>query len=232
MKKVKVLFVLLMIIMISGQASAQHINLRFKGAWQSDNGVILFSGNFFSYALFDVDSKEFVGTFGGAWSANNNTLIQDLEYNTFDNTFVGQRISKNYRIEGNKMIIDDEAFNRIDDGSPGKLEGAWLFSGRKQDGEIQTRDTNQPRKTMKILSGKRFQWIAYNVETGVFSGTGGGTYTTSGDQYTENIDFFSRDNSRVGASLSFDYEITDGVWHHSGMNSRGEPMYELWNPRK
>ena len=85
---------------------------------------------------------------------------------------------------------------------------------------------------MKILSGTRFQWIAYNTETGAFPGTGGCTYTTIDNQYTENIDFFSRDNSRVGASLSFDYEFIDGIWNHSGLNSRGEPFFEFWNPRR
>jgi hypothetical protein len=85
---------------------------------------------------------------------------------------------------------------------------------------------------MKILSGTRFQWIAYNTETGEFSGTGGGTYTTVDNQYTENIDFFSRDSSRVGAILSFKFQKIDGIWNHSGKNSRGQPLYELWIPRE
>jgi hypothetical protein len=84
---------------------------------------------------------------------------------------------------------------------------------------------------MKILSGKRFQWIAYNSETGEFFGTGGGTYTTRRGKYTENIEFFSRDNDRVGASLQFDYDLKDGDWHHSGKSSRGNPIYEIWSVR-
>ena len=80
---------------------------------------------------------------------------------------------------------------------------------RKRDGEIVKRDTSGPRKTMKILSGTRFQWIAYNTETKAFMGTGGGTYTTLDGKYTENIGFFSRDDSRVGASLQFDYELKE-----------------------
>lgn len=226
------LIVIILILQPAGQVYSQHSDPDLKGSWKSGEGIIIFSGNFFSYAFFDVDSREFKGTYGGTWHAENNSLVFAMEYNTFDSTLVGQDVSKKYHTEGNEITIDKEEFTRIDDGSPGKLEGAWLFSGRRRNGEIQTRDTRQPRKTMKILSGKRFQWIAYNVETGAFSGTGGGTYTTNGDHYTENIDFFSRDNSRVGASLTFDFEILDGVWHHSGLNSRGEPMYELWSPRK
>jgi hypothetical protein len=105
------------------------------------------------------------------------------------------------------------------------------MSGRKRDGKIQTRSTDGPRKTMKILSGKRFQWIAYNTATGDFFGTGGGSYTTVNGKYTENIEFFSRDNSRVGAALGFDYELIDENWHHSGFSSKGAPLYEIWSQR-
>jgi hypothetical protein len=85
---------------------------------------------------------------------------------------------------------------------------------------------------MKILSGTRFQWIAYNVDTKEFFGTGGGTYTTSGGKYTESIDFFSRDNSRVGARLEFDFILDDGDWHHSGKSSKGDPIDEVWSKRE
>jgi hypothetical protein len=121
-------------------------------------------------------------------------------------------------------------WNRIDDGNPGELYGAWLITGRERNGEI-SRSTPGARKTMKILSGTRFQWIAYNTDTGEFFGTGGGTYTTENGKYTENIEFFSRDNSRVGRSLRFEYEIKDGEWHHSGLSSKGEPIYEIWTSR-
>ena len=121
--------------------------------------------------------------------------------------------------------------NRIDDGGPGKLQGSWLMSGRIRDGKTQNRDTSRPRKTMKMLSGTRFQWIAYNTETKQFKGTGGGTYTTIDGEYTETIEFFSRDDSRVGMSLEFDYDIIDGDWHHSGLSSKGNPIHEIWSVR-
>ncbi len=124
-------------------------------------------------------------------------------------------------------------FSRLDDGKPGKLFGAWLFSNRIRNGEMGTpRSADNPRKTMKILSGTRFQWIAYNTETKEFMGTGGGTFTTKDGKYIENIDFFSRDNSRVGASLEFDYELKGNDWHHKGFSSKGDPIYEIWSLRE
>jgi hypothetical protein len=207
-------------------------NTILLGAWKSDKGVIIISGNYFSYAEFNADSKYFTGTYGGKWYLDGDKINQLIEYNTYDQSPAGQDLSKTITINNDILTIDNEKFIRIDNGSPGKLNGAWLFAGRKQEGELTTRDTSQPRKTMKILSGIRFQWIAYNTETGEFFGTGGGTYSTLGNKYTENIEFFSRDSTRVGASLSFEYELINGVWHHQGLNSRGEPLYEIWSSRE
>ena len=85
-----------------------------------------------------------------------------------------------------------------------------------------------PRKTLKMLTGTRFQWFAINPETKQFSGTGGGTYSFENGKYTENIWSFSRDSSRVGAKLVFDGKLVDGKWHHSGLSSKGDKIYEVW----
>ena len=106
------------------------------------------------------------------------------------------------------------------------------MSGRIRNGETQSRDITRPRKTMKILSGTRFQWIAYNTETKQFMGTGGWSYITVDGKYTENIEFFSRDDSRVGASLEFDFSFVDDNWHHQGFSSKGDPMHEIWSVRQ
>ncbi|MBR9999016.1 MAG: membrane or secreted protein [Cyclobacteriaceae bacterium] len=223
---------LLLYYLLVSPATEPSTSILLEGAWKSDKGVVIMSDDYFSYAAFDAESRTFNGTYGGIWSMNGDQLVQRIEYNTFNETFTGKEVTKTFNLNDELLIIDNEKFIRIDNGSPGKLNGAWLFAGRKQDGDLTTRDTSQPRKTMKILSGMRFQWIAYNTETGEFSGTGGGTYSTIGNRYTENIEFFSRDSSRVGASLSFEFEIIDGIWHHQGLNSRGEPMYEVWSRRE
>ena len=115
---------------------------------------------------------------------------------------------------------------------PGELNGAWLMSGRYRNGEKQMRSTDRPRKTMKILSGTRFQWIAFDTEKKEFKGTGGGTYTTINGKYSEKIEFFSRDNSRVGMNLEFNYNIDKGNWIHKGKTSKGDPLHEIWVKRK
>ena len=106
------------------------------------------------------------------------------------------------------------------------------MGGRYRNGNKQMRSIDGPRKTMKLLSGKRFQWIAYNTATKQFMGTGGGTYTTENGIYSENVEFFSRDNSKAGIKLKFDYELINGEWNHKGFSSKGDPLHEIWVKRK
>lgn len=235
MKKLIYLFALVIAISSTAQDLA--------GAWEmiytEENGkevkiAVILSDRYQVATWYDNKTGEFIATNGGTWELNGTTLTEVVEFDTRDSSRVGTTVNFEIEIGKNevKIVESGDVFKRIDDGSPGALSGAWLMSGRIRNGEMQERNTDRPRKTMKILSGTRFQWIAYNTETKRFMGTGGGTYTTKDGKYTENIEFFSRDGSRVGAALEFKYEMKDGRWHHSGNNSRGEPMYEVWSVRE
>tara|TARA_B100001093_G_scaffold476101_1_gene502184 strand:+ start:2957 stop:3649 length:693 start_codon:yes stop_codon:yes gene_type:complete len=211
---------------------------QIDGAWEYQNPsdqteTLVFVNGYFSHSTFSTANGEFVATHGGRVSETKKQLSFTLEFDTEHKENVGKTVDLNYRIKSKiKLYIGDKIYVRTDNGTEGDLNGAWLMSGRKREGKIQTRSTDGPRKTMKILSGKRFQWIAYNTATGDFFGTGGGSYTTIDGNYTENIEFFSRDNSRVGAALTFDYELIDNNWHHSGFSSKGAPLYEIWSQRE
>lgn len=213
------------------------------GSWESystsDNGeqirnVIIFADGYQVATWYNAKTGAFIMTNGGLWSLDDDTLTETVEFDTNNSERVGSSVS--FKINITESTLEAPKYSvkwtKIDDGTPGDLQGAWLMSGRKRNSEIQQRDTSRPRKTMKILSGTRFQWIAYNTETKQFLATGGGTYTTVNGKYTENIEFFSRDNSRVGVSLEFDYERIDERWFHSGFSSKGDPLYEIWSIRK
>ncbi len=163
-----------------------------------------------------------------------NTFVEVHEFNTMTPDLIGKELRNEVMMKDGKLILKmkdkDEEWTRIDDGSPGKLAGAWVITGRINDGEFR-KMTPGARKTMKILSGTRFQWIAYNSETKEFFGTGGGTYTTKNGKYVEHIDFFSRDSSRIGMSLEFDFSLEEGRWNHKGLSSKGEPINEIWTQR-
>ena len=86
------------------------------------------------------------------------------------------------------------------------------MAGRVTDQGEKRRDLNRSRKTMKILIDGFFQWIAFDTSNFRFFGSGGGSYNTEyGNSpekggYTEKIQFFSRDNNKVGLILPFEYD--------------------------
>lgn len=209
------------------------------GAWQTSQGVnettIICTENFFSVAIYALENKGFVGTYGGSYRLEGNNYIATIEFHSLNPETVGNEFRGQFAIQKNRLTLEENSgstqYQRLDDGSPGKLAGAWLITGRARDGQM-SKMTPGARRTMKILSGTRFQWIAYNVESREFSGTGGGTYTTRNGKYTEKIEFFSRDNSRVGASLSFDFSIERDSWRHTGSSSAGQPIDEVWTRRE
>ena len=212
------------------------------GAWEryhtSETGeplksVVIFAEGYQVLTTYYAKTGKFIHSNGGTWKLDGDMMTEKVEFNTDNSERVGTETSFKVVITDNtiQIIGTDLKLNRIDKGLPGKLKGAWLISERERNGSMQEIDTNRPRKTMKILSGTRFQWIAYNTETKQFMGTGGGTYTTTDGKYTENIEFFSRDDSRVGASLTFDFSLVAGKWHHKGLSSKGNPIHEVWSLR-
>lgn len=213
------------------------------GGWEmystSENGdklrsVVIFADGYQAISTYDASSGKFIKSNGGTWRLEGNTMTEKVEFSSDKPERVGTEVSFEVVITENTIqIVDsDMKLTRIDDGTPGDLQGAWLMSGRVRDGKEQLRDTSGPRKTMKLLSGSRFQWIAYHTENKRFIGTGGGTYTTIDGKYTENIEFFSKDDSKAGISLTFDYELIDGTWQHKGFSSKGDAMHEIWSVRK
>lgn len=206
-----------------------------SGAWQAgteeNNMVMIVADKFFSVAVYNLKDKTYIGTYGGTFRIEKGEFVFVNEFNTLNKDDIGVEGRSTFQLKGNGLKLATHDFKKLDDGKPGALGGAWLITGRVTNNGMQTM-TPGARKTMKILSGTRFQWIAYNSETKEFFGTGGGTYTTENGKYTETIEVFSRDNNRVGAKLEFDFSFVDGNWRHSGKSSTGQPIDEIWTQRQ
>ena len=236
----KNIIILVLLVFFSTSIKSQSL----IGSWEltqenelgiKEKQIVIFSSNGYqSISIFNAETGEFIYTNGGTWELNGDDLTEKVEFDTGNPERVGSEVTFKIILKKNSITVPDmsRTWKRIDNGKPGKLEGAWLMSGRYRDGKKQTRSIDRPRKTMKLLSGKRFQWIAYNTETKQFMGTGGGTYTTKDGVYSENIEFFSRDDSRVGATLKFDYKLKNEEWNHIGFSTKGDPMHEIWVKRK
>lgn len=235
MKKFAHLFLAItMIMLLSFREQSLTSQQTLSGAWYLNKGseeqVLLFQDGYFSHTVFDKPNKKFVSTYGGIYKGNGKTLKLKIEFDTRSKESVGKEISFLHEVTGKQLSATingtQESWSRIDEGRD-KLAGVWRITGRMVDGTINQMQRGD-RKTLKLLSGTRFQWMAINPATKEFFGTGGGTYTFIDGKYTEHIEFFSRDSSRVGASLTFEGSVKDGVWHHSGNNSKGERLQELW----
>ena len=181
------------------------------------------------------EPTRFVATTGGPVRQEGTTLNLLVEFDTRDSSHVGQTDTPTITLRNNQLVIDGtsgkQTFNRVEE-TPTPLTGLWRITGRANQAGQLTDMQRGPRKTLKLLTGSRFQWVAINPQTKQFSGTGGGTYTLTDGNYTETIDFFSRDNSRVGRSLTFNATVKPDEWLHSGQSSTGNPISERWSREK
>lgn len=217
-------------------ASFASASKEWEGAWHAKNGdeerVLLIVEGYWTLTNFNRANPAFQGTMGGTFEAKGPAATSTVQFDSTDATRVKSTFSVEIQREGDALLIHSgdgsvDRWERVK-ASEDALSGVWWISGRVTDGKIEPRPLRD-RRTLKVLTGGRFQWIAINIETGEFSGSGGGRYTFKDGKYTENIEFFSRDSTRVGASLVFDGEIKEGLWHHRGLSSRGDPIYEVWS---
>ncbi len=215
--------------------SAKPLQRSLSGAWRLVNDTeeysLLAADHYLMVTRFDKTNKKFISTFGGKARLLGKKLMVTVEFNTTDISQVGKSVEYLWDAKTATATSDISGANanwRIIDQGRGNLTGNWRFLQRKDGDKFSEITPLRARRTYKLLTASRFQWAAVNVETGEFFGTGGGNYTFKEGKYTENIEFFSRDSSRVGASLSFGAELKDDNWHHSGRSSKGDAMYEVW----
>lgn len=213
-----------------------HAAPAWTGAWHATDAsterVLLVVDGYWTHTTYNRTEPQFHRTFGGPFAQATDQLTATIHFDSAEPARVGQTLALHAVLTGDTLSLrlgdaPAETWQRIPE-TPAPLAGAWRITGRQRDGQIESLPL-RPRRTLKILTGSRFQWIAMNIETGEFSGTGGGSYTFADGTYTENIEFFSRDATRVGAQLAFQGEIKDASWHHSGLSSRGDPIYEIWS---
>src|SRR5688572_10246813 len=208
------------------------------GAWgygsANNRTVMINTDKVFSVANYDIPGKKFISSYGGTWRMDGNKLIKNIEWNSKDSAQVGKELTELVELSKDKLVgKNNETWSRLDDGKPGALMGAWTITGNYVNDTVSKRaNPFYPRRTMKVLSGKYFHWIAYNVNTKAFMNAGGGSYTTNNGKYTENIEFFTKTPESVGKSLVFDYSFVNGDWRHKGQKSVGGAMDECWTRRE
>lgn len=243
MKVLQAVLILLFPLTLNVSNETNHAFSALEGAWEVElqngeslghRGVLLIEEPYAFYTEFDVESKEFVGSQGGQVEIMGNKIFFKIEFNTWNSDQIGSTYEITADLKANKgtfdFTVDDQAITmvmtRIDQGQS-DLAGSWRITDRMRNGEMIAM-RQSARKTIKMITGSRFQWAAFNPETKQFSGTGGGTMKLENGKYSEHIEFFSRNPDRVGADLSFNYKVNGDKWDHSGKSSTGNPIREIW----
>ena len=237
LKKFNVFAGLVLLLFFSGKIVAQIPANVYHFEEKSSDGTLhhelKLDSDYFVHTIYRQSPAEFIKTLGGFYTITDNNLMVQLEFNSDYKKDKISNLKIPFKLKNGTLILEKPKqmiFTPTGHG-PQDLDGKWLITGRVTDQGEERRDTSRPRKTMKYLLNGHFQWIAYNTETFEFFGTGGGTYDATNGKYTENIMYFSRDNSRVGATLSFNYELNGNDWYHTGKSSKGDPLNEIWTKR-
>ncbi|MCE6990641.1 hypothetical protein [Dyadobacter sp. CY323] len=209
-----------------------------KGAWKSQEptgsaSTLIVADNYLSIASYSINNKYFERSEGGPFTMSGDQLTYTPEFNSADTSKVGIPIVFTVTVKDDILTLRYEeamVWMRVDNATNVPMAGAWHITERAANGQGELVKIHQEgtRKTIKMLSGTRFQWFAIDPVVKGFYATGGGTYTAKDGKYTENIQFFSKDNNRVGSSLKFNYKLENGRWDHSGKSSDGKPIHEIW----
>lgn len=215
----------------------------FEGAWQlialnnikvENRKVIkIVCDGYFTLGSKDLSENSFLGAAGGEYKLIGNDLFENRDFDTYNKAKIGNEIP--YKLiwkSPDTLIIktsnENKVWKRL---KPSKQDfsGNYVITGRQKEDEIRQVVPGE-RRTIKILNDGRFQWVAFDSGKKQFYASGGGEYIANDGIYTEKIKFFSKDKSRVGTELDFQYQIKDKLWHHKGKSSKGKPIYEIWSP--
>lgn len=213
-------YIFLISLMLSLNLTAQVFTFTSNSEGQKIIHKILMDSDYLIETRYNSESNVFVSTRGGFYQKSEEGLDIRLEFNS------------NYATDSLKRIILEPKGWKKSSLDKQIHYGKWLMAGRVRPEGEKRRNLNGPRKTLKFLLDGHFQWTAFNTESFKFFGSGGGTYTAKDGNYVESIVYFSRDDSKSGAVLPFVYELKGPDWYHKGLNSRGEPMHEIWTQRK
>ncbi len=219
MKKLSFLLVILSV--AAGLLSSPAMSQSIKGAWKSQQpnnstAVLIVADDYMMIGSYSLLNKYFDRAEGGSFTQEGNQLTYITEFNTTDTARINKSVTYTVSRKDSILGLRDEegelVWKLVDDAKNNPMAGAWHITGRAKDGTGEMMEIHREgtRKTIKMLSGTRFQWAAIDPAIQGFYGTGGGTYDIKNGKYTEHIQFFSRDNLRVGANLTFDHKLENG----------------------
>jgi len=202
----------------------------------------------FTWAEYDKNLDQLVGTGGGTYTLEGNTYTEDIKfYYPPGSSERGQAIPftatkenglwrhtgyvKLYEFDpetGENMVVDsaiiDEMWEKVVSESEvaNDLLGTWELMSFKTEGDSVFLEHPDFIGYVKHITPTHFSWTYYNKDGDEVVSAGGGTYTFSGDTYTEKIQLMHPQSSsdQVGTVLPFNVKIDGDTWYHSGYIKR------------
>ncbi len=259
MKKIVLILVLFA---FQSYVYADHLNGAWKleevnGEKVTEHVIQLFSNQFYTYSEFDPNNGDFIKAGGGTYLLENFRIQKFIEIDSEDPSL--SNTSEIYRF---LFLEDDvikftnlkdsskfEIWKRIDESKNVEMAKCWRIHKKQDEGDKDWRVIEYaPRKTIKMLTDNYYQVLAFNKKTGEFVGSSGGTWTKSPTEfftgatggittkktakYVENIDYFSKNPDNVGRSIEFNLRMVEGLWNHTGRQTDGKALLEIWMPYK
>ena len=133
----------LLVMMTFASKAFQSETNKLRGTWQAEvagvTTVRIYTDAFFSVSIFKADA--FVGTYGGRYQLVKGAVLEKIEFDNQNPERIGTetRIELDWNKKADAFTADNSQgahFKRVDDGTPGKLFGAWLITGRFNNKEM------------------------------------------------------------------------------------------------
>jgi hypothetical protein len=88
--------------------------------------------------------------------------------------------------------------------------------------------TNSERK-LKLITDTHFIWLSYSLESGEVQGSGGGTWTIDGANYTETVQFGDDDVLHLrNEKHKFTFDLKGDRLEQTGALASGFKIAEVW----
>jgi hypothetical protein len=107
--------------------------------------------------------------------------------------------------------------------------GTWkLVSFKYGTSEPFFRDFPESQQRIKLITETHFTWVQFDAVTMKVHGAAGGTYSLSGNTYTESIDFGLGMDTYSGAKHAFTIRVEGDKFFLSGSLADGLMIEEIW----
>lgn len=236
----KSIFISFISLFISFSLYAQHLN----GAWRlieedgnrvNSETIKLYSNSYFTYSTFDKASGGFIEAGGGTYFYEVFSYTENIEIDSNEPKHSGVTLPYKAILSEKLLTLTNlrsgktQLWEKFDEATDYEMATCWRIHEKRDEGDEHWRRIEySPRKTIKMITNNRYQVLALNSKTGEFIGSSGGTWSKDKISYTENIEYFSKNQNNVGKSLKFNRKIVDGLWHHTGKQTNGLLMMEKW----